>query len=143
MTESPKQIILNKLDTRYIAALKTHAELYPQYKVFNDSPTIAKQYETNENNIANIQAKFFNFKNNLETNIISISTSATRIDEEITNLQKQNKVLKRKQSSLAGHKEGARGMYVDSKFLYRQFYLGNWLVVLTLVGFGIIYQKNK
>tara|TARA_Y100000389_G_C17370768_1_gene468904 strand:+ start:276 stop:725 length:450 start_codon:yes stop_codon:yes gene_type:complete len=143
MRESQNKNMLNKLDARWREALKRYAELYPNATVFPDSPTIGAQFDKSNSDIENIQSDLFKFKNNMETNIISLANSFTRVDEKITNLKKQNKKLKQKLSSLTGQKEGAQGMFVDSQFLYRQFYIGNWILFLSIVGLGIVYQKNK
>lgn len=143
MPESQNKNILNKLDARWREALKRYVELYPKATVFKDSPTIGAQFDKSNSDIENIQADLFKFKNNMETNIISLANSFTRVDEKITNFKKQNKKLKQKLSSLKGQKEGAQGMFVDSQFLYRQFYIGNWILFLSIVGMGIVYQKNK
>jgi septal ring factor EnvC (AmiA/AmiB activator) len=143
MADSQNKKKLHELDAKYIVALKRHVALYPQYKVFNDSPNIAKQFAENESELANVQADFFKFKNNVETNIISLANSSMRVDEEIVELKTQNKKLKQKLSSLKGYKEGAQGMFVDSQFLYRQFYIGNWILLLAMIGLGVVYQKNR
>ena len=53
------------------------------------------------------------------------------------------KKLQQKLSSLKGRKEGAQAMYIDSKLIYKQYYLGNWLLVLTMLGMGFMYKKNR
>ena len=65
MTLSKNKTKLNELDERYVTALKKHVELYPQYKVFNDSPSIGKRFDENKNVLANIQSELFSFKNNI------------------------------------------------------------------------------
>ena len=143
MSKSQNMIRLNDLDTLYKNALNTHTDLYPQYKVFSDTPSINKKYGDSENKLENIQAALFDFQNKMETNSISLADGAVRVDDEITALQKENKNLKQKLSSLNGRKEGAQGMYIDSKYLYQQYYLGNLILVGSIIGIGIMYKKNK
>jgi hypothetical protein len=58
-------------------------------------------------------------------------------------LESEKRKLQLKLSSLKGSKQGAQAMYIDSKLIYQQYYLGNWLLVLTMLGMGVMYKKNR
>jgi len=133
---------LLSLDKRYRLVLDEYIELYPKYKVYKDSPSISEKYSDDEGNMYQLQNDLFSFKNKLENNIVSLSEGVEKLDDDIEKLNIENKKLKQKLSSVVGHKEGAHGSYIDAQFLYRQYYLGNWILVLAMIT-SIILCKNS
>jgi len=143
MTKSQNEIQLQALNQRYKSALNERTKLFPKYKYYTNSESTAREYAANASKIATIEAELLNFKNSVETNNISLSSGASQINNKITSLENDKKKLQQKLSSLKGRKEGAQAMYIDSKLIYKQYYLGNWLLVLTMLGMGFMYKKNR
>jgi len=132
---------LQSLDKRYRLVLDEYVTLYPKYKVYKDSPSISKKYSADEGNMYQLQNDLFSFKNNLENNIVSLSEGVEKLDDIIGKLTEDNKKLKKQLASVAGHKEGAYGSYIDAQTLYQEYYLGNWLLVFTMIA-TIVMCKN-
>ena len=143
MSTSQNEQSLQNLDQRYRTALNNIADLYPKSKYYGSNSTASKLYLENLDEISNINAELLQLQNSVEVNNISLSSSSSRTNNIITVLENEQKKLKQRLSSLKGRKEGAQAMYVDSKLIYQQYYLGNWLLVLTMLAMGVLYRKNK
>ena len=143
MTNSQNEQLLQNLDQRYKAALNELTDLYPKSKYYGSESTASKLYAESRDKIANINAELLKLQNSVEVNNMGLSNSASRVNNIITILENQQKKLKQKLSALKGRKEGAQAMYVDSKLIYQQYYLGNWLLFLTMLGMGFMYKKNN
>jgi len=143
MTNSQHELLLQDLDDRYKAALNEVTEFYPKSEYYGADSTASKQYAESGDKIANINAELLNLQNSIEINNMSLSNGASRVNNKITTLENDQKKLKQKLSSLKGRKEGAQAMYIDSKFIYHQYYLGNWLLVISILGMGFMYKKKQ
>ena len=143
MTNSHNEQLLQDLDERYKAALNEVTDLYPKSKYYGSDSTAAKLYAASRDKIANINAELLTLQNSVEINNMALSTGASRVNNKISILENEQKKLQQKLSALKGRKEGAQAMYIDSKLIYQQYYLGNWLLVLTMLGMGFMYKKNN
>ena len=121
-----------ELNQRYNIIIGEIVKTYPNYKANPKFNTYEESYKTNINNLQNLQADVFLLKNDLNKNINTTQQDITRVDEVIFKLEEENNVLKQRLADLNNSDNAAHGMLTDSKTLYLQQLVGNWILFLSL-----------
>lgn len=104
--------------------------------------SIDNQDTTNdEKNIQILQNDLFLLKNSILRSIDEISKQITRYDIRISDILKQNKILKNKYNDMLMSKNGSKGLVSDNKVLYNEYLIGNLIIGLAIFSSFIIYQK--
>ena len=71
-------------------------------------------------------------KNNISKNIDTTQQDITQIDETLYKLEEENKVLRQRLADLNNSDNAANGMLYDSKTLYKQQFISNCILFLSL-----------
>lgn len=94
-----------------------------------------------------LQQKLSNTKVKLENDIHILQNCVTSVSEEIDNYKLENDKLRKKVNSIKNSRSTGEGRLYDSKLIYNQYYLGNWiigLIIIYLIYKNILYfMKNQ
>jgi hypothetical protein len=97
--------------------------------------------KTDEKNIERLQNEFFLLKNEIINDIQNMSESITKYDLRLNKILKQNVELKKKYDEMHQKYRGSTGFEHDTKVLYNQYLMGNFLIGLVAISSILIYQK--
>ena len=131
---------LKTLNKQYYKVLDNIASLFPKNKLYPEFPGYAKPFTKEMSDLTKIQTDFFVFKTNLETDIDHLDKDIRLVNNEIAQLEKDNKMLSSKLALLVNSGDASVGMLQDTRLLYNQQLSGNWLLFFILV--GVLYQTG-
>lgn len=132
---------LKELNKRYFSLLDSIAVLFPKKKLYPEFPAYSKPFNKEMNDLNTIQADFFLFNNDLESDIDHLDKEIRLVNDKIATIEKENKQLKAKLDSFRNSNDASYGMLEDTKLLYNQQLTGNWLLFFTLLGIMYSYKK--
>ena len=124
----------NELNQRYGLILDEIVKTYPNYKANPKFNAYSQAYATNMSNLQQLQTDYFLFKNNLSKDTDELQKDIKQIDEMLYELEEETKVKREEYAYLKNSDNAAHGRLTDSKTLYNQQLLGNWLLFLTFSG---------
>ena len=134
---------IKELNQRYNIILDEFTHTYPSYKTFPDVTKFAQKYATDNGNLTKLQAEFFQFKDNLQTEITKSDRTIKKTDIQIQILEKKITLLKKEIDYLENDNEAAEGMLDDVQLRYNQFLVGNWILLIVLIGSVRFYYKIR
>ena len=134
---------LNELDTRYTIVLNQFTKIYPKYKTWPSVSENAKEMGIDRGNLQEVQADFFQFRDNLETDMEALAASILRTNKQITVLEGENKILLKELGSLEDQAAGAVGMFDDIQLRYNQFLIANWMLFGAAAGAGFLWFRSR
>lgn len=122
-----------ELTQRYNIIIDEIVNMYPNSKI--------NANKMNFNNLENLQKDIFLLKNGINKSTEDLQLNIKEIDEKLYNLEQENMKLREKLALLTNSDNAAHGRLTDSKTLYNQKLLGNWIFSLTLItGIYMIYK---
>ena len=121
-----------ELIQRYNIIIGEIVKTYPNYKANPTFNEYDSAYTKNINNLQKLQADIFLLKNGLNKNINTTQKDIAQIDETLYKLEEENKVLRQRLADLNNSDNAAHGMLYDSKTLYKQQFIGNCILFLSL-----------
>ena len=121
-----------ELKQRYNIIIGEIVKSYPSYKTNPRFNTYQDRYKANIRNLEKLQADIFLLKNGLNKSINTAQQDITHIDETIFKLEEENKVLRQQLDDLNNSNNAAHGMLADSRTLYLQQLVGNWILFLSV-----------
>jgi hypothetical protein len=124
----------NELNQRYGLILDEIVKTYPNYKANPKFNAYSQAYTTNMSNLQQLQTDYFLFKNNLSKETDELQKDIKQIDDMLYELEEETKVKREEYAYLKNSDNAAHGQLTDSKLLYNQQLLGNWLLLLTFSG---------
>jgi septal ring factor EnvC (AmiA/AmiB activator) len=124
----------NELNQRYVIIVDEIVKTYPNYKASPKFNSYSQAYERNMGNLQRLQTEYFLFKNNLIKDTNELQKDIKQIDDMIYELEEETKVKREEYAYLKNSDNAAHGQLTDSKYLYNQQLLGNWLLFLTFSG---------
>lgn len=146
-----KEKEIEDLNAEYKSNLYDFQDIYKKYLVIIEKTKVGEDVSlpdsvnTNLNNIENKlinnRKAFLNIKKNIQISINKLSNEIEKKNEELDILEKKNEDLKRKIFLLTDRKQGSDGMIYDQKELYNQHNLGNWIIIILMV--GLFYKVVK
>jgi len=126
---------LNKeLNQRYEIILDEIVKNYPNYKANPKFNSYSQAYTKNMSNLQKLQNEYFLFKNKLSKDTDDLQKEIKQIDEMLYELEEETKLKREEYAYLKNTDNAAYGQLTDSKTLYNQQLLGNWLLFLTFSG---------
>ena len=134
---------LAELDTRYTIVLNQFTKIYPKYKTWPSVSANVKEMGVDRGNLQEVQADFFQFRDNLEADIETLATDIIRVNKQITVLEGENKVLLKELGSLDDLAAGATGMFDDIQLRYNQYLIGNWMLFAAAAGAGFMWYRSR
>lgn len=139
------QKIFSNLYSNFDIATQNIYNSYPQAKLFPLNISFQKTYQKDLKDINNIKSEIFKYKNYLLNDAKILSTSVVKQNQEITKLNKENKILEKKLNSLENQDLAAGGELNNQKLIYN-LNLGQNIILLGLIfgGIGIlIFKRNR
>ena len=121
-----------ELIQRYNIIIGEIVKTYPNYKANPTFNEYDSAYTKNINNLQKLQADIFLLKNNISKNIDTTQQDITQIDETLYKLEEENKVFRQRLADLNNSDNAANGMLYDSKTLYKQQFISNCILFLSL-----------
>lgn len=140
-TPSYYEKTMKELNQRYYLILDELVEVFPKNKMYPDYLAYSKPFKNDMSNLIKLQSDFFLYKNDLETDIETLDKEIKSVNEQIENLEIENKQLNKTLESLKNSNNASHGMLSDTKLLYNQKLIGNWLLFAIIVGTGYKYLK--
>ena len=130
---------LKDLNTRYNIILSEFKTTWPKHKTHPSITQYSDSIKTDEENLEELQADFFQLKNDLENNIREILRNIRRTNIKIGILNKDNEVLSTKLNRMNNSNAASIGMVDDIQLRYNQYLLGNVIFGFAIIAFG--YNK--
>ena len=141
-TPSDFQTQSNELNQRYTIIIDEVVKTYPIHKANTTINSQEDAYKQNISNLQKLQEEFFILKNSLNKDTDVLQKNIKEIDEKIYILEEENKKLKAELALLNNSDNAAHGRLTDSRTLYNQQLLGNWLLFLSLSGITYAYYRK-
>lgn len=129
-----------ELNQRFFIIVDEVVKTYPNFKSNPDSPVKSEIYKKNISNLDKLQLDYFLFKNDLEKRVDNVHKEVKQIDDDIYELDEENKRLKRELALLVNGDNAAGGRLVDSRALYNIQFTGNiilFIIIATLIKFAL------
>lgn len=134
MDPSTYENLNNELNQRYVIILDEIVKTYPSYKANTKINSYSNSHEKNMSNLQQLQTDYFLFKNNLSKNTDELQKDIKQIDEMLYELEEEMKKQREEYNNLKNSDNAAYGQLTDSKILYNQQLLGNWLLLMMFSG---------
>jgi hypothetical protein len=131
----------NELNQRYEIIVDEIVNTYPNYKSNPEFNSYTQAYENNMANLQQLQTEYFLFKNNLTKDTDDLQKNIKQIDDMLYELEEEIKVKREEYAYLKNSDNAAHGQLTDSKLLYNQQLMGNWLLLLAFS--GLTYKLFK
>lgn len=145
MTKHSPSYYSSKLDTfnrDFLIHLNELVESFPYAKTYPNIQSYTKRYELDKGAMDKTRSDIFILKDHIQQDIKRVDITTNKTIVQITKLEKDNAILTLKLQGLENKREGALGLYDDSKELYNLKLLENWLMVLFITGIGYgIYKQ--
>ena len=131
-------LILNELVKTYSLA-KTHPN---DISPLNSSKTNLESYSENMALMLALQNDYFLYKNNVNSAIDSMIKTIGNGNNQLNELESQNKVLHLQLDNLKNSSNQAEGLFDDAQITRNQLLVSNWILFGIIVGGGFIYYKS-
>lgn len=130
---------LDEINDGFYLILDELVSLIPNYKTY---PKIySEQYGKNLQNFKENQIDFFMLKNDIENDLDIIDKNIETKNSKINILDLEIKSLKDKLNSLNNSNDAGEGLLTDTELLHNQKYVGNWILLSTIL--GICYMNKS
>jgi|AntAceMinimDraft_17_1070374.scaffolds.fasta_scaffold29297_2 septal ring factor EnvC (AmiA/AmiB activator) len=134
---------IKKLDTEFTINLKEMSSTFPYAKTYPDISTYTKKLSEEQGATDKTRSSIFLLRDNIEQDIHTVDASISNIITQIEKLDKDNNELSQHVDNLNDRKEGADGMFQDSRELYNFTLLQNWIMFFSICGLGVGLYKFK
>ena len=133
----------DELNKRFSISIEEMTKSFPFHKAYPHVPSMQKEYRFDSEQFNRVQADFFTLKDSLQQDIDAVAKQTAQVDKELTKLEKENAKMMVQLSSLDNKKQGAIGMFEDSRASYDLEYLKNVLLGIGVVGVGVYAYVNR
>lgn len=140
-TPEQYKLVLGVIDKDWEASAIEMADSFPYAKTYPKIEKYQKRFSTDQGAMDVIRGELFQYGDFLQQDIDRSAAEAQRIMKQIEKTEKENAKLIVELQSLEDSREGAIGMYEDSRFLYRFKLLQN-LIMFGAIG-GLSYGVYK
>tara|TARA_B100002019_G_C21176585_1_gene551441 strand:+ start:474 stop:923 length:450 start_codon:yes stop_codon:yes gene_type:complete len=144
-TPDQYRLVLGVLNKDWQASAVELADAFPYAKTFPNIQKYQDRLMNDQGNMDEVRGDNFQFKDFLQQDIDKTAYTAQRIMNQIEKVEKDNAKLIVQLQELEDQREGAIGMYDDSRFLYNFKLLQNWLMFGAVggLGYGIYKAYTK
>ena len=121
-------------------SLDEMSQSYPSYKLGTDKITFPKDKQQ----FNNIRGNIFKQQQNLFSSASSVEQQTQELNDMITNINKENKILTNRVNNFGSVGLAAKGELKLQKVLYNELYARNvLLIMLILLYIGIFFKKRN
>jgi len=135
---------LRELDTRYQIALREVTHSFPYAKAYPTLSAYTDAYQKNQSNIDELNKDMFLAKDSLQRDIRTVASQIADTIKKIAAVEKENAKLMVELQGLDNERQGAIGMYDDSRYWYN-FHRGEnivYFLALCALGYGV-YKNTR
>lgn len=132
-----------ELNKRFSISIEEMTRTFPFHKAYPLVPSMQNEYIFDSEQFNRVQADFFTLKDNLQQDIDTIAKQTASVDRELTKVEKENAKMMVQLSSLDNQKQGAVGMFEDSRESYDLEYLKNVIFGAGVLGLSVYAYKNR
>jgi len=125
---------LKTLNGDFSVTLNEMTAAFPYAKAYPEITAMIQRYSKDKGAMDRVRADLFIFRDNIEQDIESTSKTIARVITQIGKVEKDNANMMVRLQGLENKREGALGMYDDSKAAYNFKLLENWLMCFASVG---------
>jgi hypothetical protein len=125
---------LAELNDGFYLILDELVTLIPNYRTYPNITVYSEKYGKALQNFKENQSDFFMLKNDLENDSDNNGKNIETKNSKINKLDVEIKLLKNKLDSLNNSNDAGEGMLTDTELLHNQKYLGNWILLGTILG---------
>jgi len=100
-------------------------------------------YEDDLKKLTQVQSNFKDLLDNLQDNIIRLSSEIEKGDIYVKDILKNNNNLSKKKTGLKNMTEAAMGSLQDKQLIYNQKILSNLFVGIGIIGLSFFYYTRK
>ena len=125
---------LNTLNGDFSVTLNEMTAAFPYAKAYPNVNAMTERYSEDKGAMDKVRADLFLFRDNLEQDIEITAKTIARIIGQIAKVEKDNAKMMVRLQGLENKREGAIGMYDDTRTAYNFKLLENWLIFLGSVG---------
>jgi len=125
---------LKTLNGDFSVTLNEMTAAFPYAKAYPEITAMIQRYSKDKGAMDRVRADLFIFRDNIEQDIESTSKTIARVITQIEKVEKDNANMMVRLQGLENKREGALGMYDDSKAAYNFKLLENWLMFFASVG---------
>jgi hypothetical protein len=125
---------LEELNDGFYLILDELVSLIPNYRTYPKINLYSEKYSKALQNFKENQADFFMLKNEIENDSDNSGKNIENKNSKINKLDVKIKLLKDKLDSLNNSNDAGEGMLTDTELLHNQKYLGNWILLGTILG---------
>ena len=125
---------LDEINDGFYLILHELVTLIPNYRTYPNLTIYSEKYGKNLQNFKENQADFFMLKNDMEKDLVVIDKNIEKKNSQINKLDLDIKSLKDKLNSLISSDDAGEGILTDTELLHNQKYIGNWILLGTILG---------
>jgi len=122
-----------ELTQRYNIIIDEVVKTYPSYKANPQFNNYEDSYKKNISNLEKLQTEIFLLKNNLNKSTNELQKDIKEIDDKIYLLEEENIKLRDELALLTNSDNAAHGRLTDSRTLYNQKLVSNYLLLSFLM----------
>ena len=137
MTSHPPDYYKTQLKTLngdFSVTLNELTNAFPYAKAYPEVTTMTERYSEDKGAMDKVRGDLFLFRDSIEQDIESTTKNIIRIVDQIAKIEKDNAKMMIRLQGLENKREGALGMYDDSKTSYNFKLLENWLMFIGSLG---------
>lgn len=116
---------------------------YPLYKLYQNNILYKKEYISDVENLEKIKNNIFVSKNNLLMDSETIKDNIMKKNDKITELNKENSILRKKLNTLENQNFAAGGELIDKEYIYNINLAENIILIVLIITCGAVYTLKK
>jgi DNA repair exonuclease SbcCD ATPase subunit len=134
---------INELDQQYNQVIYQLSNTQPMYFSNKSNNGYKILYEDDLKKLTQVQSNFKDLLDNLQDNIIRLSSEIEKGDIYVKDILKNNNNLSKKKTGLKNMTEAALGSLQDKQLIYNQKILSNLFVGIGIIGLSFFYYTRK
>jgi len=134
---------INELDQQYNQVIYQLSNTQPMYFSNKSNNGYKILYEDDLKKLTQVQSNFKDLLDNLQDNIIRLSSEIEKGDIYVKDILKNNNNLSKKKNGLKNMTEAALGSLQDKQLIYNQKILSNLFVGIGIIGLSFFYYTRK
>ena len=134
---------INELDQQYNQVIYQLSNTQPMYFSNKSNNGYKILYEDDLKKLTQVQSNFKDLLDNLQDNIIRLSSDIEKGDIYVKDILKNNNNLSKKKTGLKNMTEAALGSLQDKQLIYNQKILSNLFVGIGIIGLSFFYYTRK
>jgi septal ring factor EnvC (AmiA/AmiB activator) len=132
-----------ELNKRFSISIDEMTRTFPFHKAYPNVPSMQNEYQFDSGQFNRVQADFFTLKDGLQKDIDALAKQIASVDKDLSRFEKENAKMMVQLSSLDNKKQGAIGMFEDTRESYDLEYLKNVIFGAGVIGLGVYAYRHR